>query len=110
MAATPQIVDRGAAGDLAFRIVDVTLDGNYPAGGYPLTAQQLALGLNGLIYLVLGSGSKTAGWESGWDYTNNKLQVFDSSGAASVAMHEVAPSTVLTGVVCRLLVMGKGQG
>lgn len=110
MAATPVIVDRGAAGDLFFRVVDVTLDGSYPAGGYALTPQQLGFGLNGTIYAVLGAFSKTAGWLVGWDFTNGKLQVFDGSGATSVAMHEAAAATVLTTVVARLVVMGKGQG
>jgi hypothetical protein len=110
MAASAAIVDRGAAGDLFTRIVDITLDGSYPAGGYPLTAQQLGLGTNGVILFVDGTGSKTGGWIVAWDYTNGKLQVFDGSGAANVAMHEVAAATVLTGVVARLLVWGKGQG
>jgi hypothetical protein len=57
-----------------------------------------------------GTMSKTGGWLVGWDYTNGKLQVFDSSGAASAASHEVAPATSLTGVVVRALVFGKGQG
>jgi hypothetical protein len=111
MAATPTIVDRGAAGDLFFRIVDILLDGSYPAGGYALTPQQLGLGVNGVVFMVdPGTVSKTGGWLAGWDYTNAKMQVFDGSGAASLAMHEVAPGTVLTGVIVRALVMGKGQG
>lgn len=111
MAAAANIVDRGAAGDLMFRIVDVTLDNSYPAGGYPLTPQQLGLGLNGTIFEVdPGTVSKTGGWLIGWDYTNNKLQVFDGSGLVNVAMHEVAAATNLAAVVARLLVMGKGQG
>lgn len=111
MAATPTIVDRGAAGDLAFRIVDVLLDGSYPAGGYALTPQQLGFGLNGTVYLAIGGGfSKTAGWSVGYDYTNSKLQVFDGSAAANLAMHEVAATTVLTGIIARLIVYGKGHG
>jgi hypothetical protein len=110
MAATSVIVDRGAAGDLFFRVVDVTFDGSYPAGGYALTPQQMGLGTNGVVFLVLGAISKTAGWLLGWDYTNNKLQVFDGSGVASAAQHEVAAATSLTGVVARIFVMGKGQG
>jgi hypothetical protein len=110
MAATTAIVKRGASGDLFDRLVDVTLDASYPAGGYPLTPQQLGFGLNGSIVFVDGAASKTGGWEAGWDYTNGKLQVFDSSGAASAAMHEVAPATVLTGVVVRLACKGVGQG
>jgi hypothetical protein len=111
MAATPAIVNRGAAGDLFSRIVDVTLDGSYPAGGYALTPQQLGFGLNGQILFVdAGTVSKTGGWLVGWDYTNGKLQVFDGSGAASAAMHEAGAGTVLTTVVVRLQVFGKGQG
>jgi hypothetical protein len=111
MAAAAQIVDRGAAGDLNFRIVDVTLDGNYPAGGYPLAPRDFGFGLNGTIFMIdPGTVSKTGGWLAGWDYTNNKLQVFDGSGAANVAQHEVAAATVLTGVIVRCLAFGKGVG
>lgn len=110
MAATAAIIKRGASGDLFERIVDVTLDASYPAGGYALTPQQLGFGLNGSIVLVTGATSKTAGWSAGWDYTNGKLQIFDGSGAASSAEHEVAAATVLTGVVVRLHCKGVGQG
>lgn len=111
MAASAAIVKRGAAGDMFFRIVDVTLDAAYPSGGYPLTPAQLGLGASGIPYMVdAATVSKTGGWLVGWDYTNGKLQVFDGSGAASAVMHEVAANTVLTGVVARLFVMGFGQG
>jgi hypothetical protein len=94
-----------------FRIVDVTLDGSYPAGGYPLTPAQLGLGASGQVFMVDPcTVSKTTGWLVGWDYTNAKLQVFDGSGAANAAMNQVAAATVLTGVVVRLFVMGFGQG
>lgn len=110
MAAAAAIVDRGAAGDLFTRIVDVTLDGSYPAGGYPLTPQQLGFGLNGRVFFVASDASSTGGWFVAYDYTNSKLQVFDGSGAANVVMHEVANGTVLTGVVARIMAWGKGQG
>jgi ABC-type uncharacterized transport system permease subunit len=111
VAATVAIIDRGAAGDLFFRVVDVTLDGSYPAGGYPLAAKDLGFGTNGLVYMVdPGTVSKTGGWLAGFDSTNSKLQVFDASSAVNVALHEVAAATVLTGVVVRLLAFGKGQG
>ena len=115
MAATPTVVDRGAAGDLFFRIVDVLLDGSYPnpgpTGGYALTPQQLGFGSNGTIFAVFCTMSKAAsGFLIGWDYTNGKLQVFDGSGAANALMHEVANATALSAIVARLLVFGKGQG
>lgn len=110
MAASASIVDRGAAGDLFTRVVDVTLDASYPAGGYPLTAAQLGLGTNGVVVFVDAGMSKVSGWVVAWDYTNGKLQVFDGSGAANAVSHEVAAATVLTGIVARILVWGKGQG
>jgi hypothetical protein len=111
MAASVAIVDRGAAGDLFFRVVDITLDSSYPAGGYPLTPRDFGFGTNGVIFMVdPGTFSKTGGWLVGWDYTNNKLQVFDGSGAANVVCHEVIATTVLTGVVVRAIAFGKGQG
>jgi hypothetical protein len=111
MAAAATVVDRGAFGDLFSRIVDVTLDSSYPAGGYPLASKDLGFGQNGVVFFVDGSGySKTGGWAAGWDYTNGKLQIFDASGAANAAGHEVIATTVLTGVVVRLLCLGKGQG
>jgi|SRR5215471_3427552 len=110
MAASPAIIKRGAAGDLFFRIVDITLDASYPTGGYPLTPAQFGFGQNGVIFMVDGNLSKTGGWLAAWDYTNAKLQVFDSSGAANAAQHEVAAATPLTGVVVRLIAYGQGQG
>jgi hypothetical protein len=110
MAAAATVVDRGAFGDLFSRIVDVTLDGSYPAGGYPLAAKDFGFGTNGVVFFVDGAYSKTGGWQVAWDYTNNKLQVFDASGAANAVGHEVIATTVLTGVVVRLLCLGKGQG
>src|SRR5438105_890479 len=110
MAATPTIVDRGAAGDLFIRIVDVLLDASYPAGGYALTPQQLGFGTNGTIYYVGGAMSKTAGWSVGWDYTNGKLQVFDATGLVNAAGHEIAATTNVSAVTARLFVLGKGQG
>jgi hypothetical protein len=110
MAASAAVVDRGAAGDLFTRVVDVTLDSSYPAGGYPLTAQQLGLGVNGVVMFVDAAMSKSGGWIVAWDYTNGKLQVFDGSGAANAVAHEVIATTVLTGIVARIMVWGKGQG
>lgn len=110
MAATASVVARGAAGDLFFRVVDVTLDGSYPAGGYPLAAKDLGFGTNGTIVFIDADVSKTGLWTVAWDYTNGKLQVIDGSGAANAAGHEVIATTVLTGVVARVMAWGRGQG
>lgn len=108
MSATPTVVLRGADG--VTRVVDVLLDNSYPTGGYALTAKQLGFGTNGVVYAVLGAFSKTAGWLVAWDYTNSKLQVFDSSGSASAASHEAASTTDVSAVTARLVVIGQGQG
>jgi hypothetical protein len=111
MAASVTIIDRGAAGDLFLRVVDVTLDSSYPAGGYAISPQNMGFGLNGrLIAIDPGTMSKTGGWLVGWDHTNAKLQIFDSSGAANAVSHEVIATTVLTGVVVRMTCWGQGQG
>lgn len=110
MAASQAVVDRGAAGDLFFRVVDVTLDASYPVGGYPLTPNQLGFGNNGTIVFVDLGYSKTGGWELAWDYTNSKLQVYDSSGAAGAAASQLTGGQNLTGIVARVMFWGKGQG
>jgi hypothetical protein len=110
MAATVQVIDRGAAGDLFTRIVDITLDASYPVGGYPVTPGQAGFGTNGSILFADLGYSKTGGWELAWDYTNGKLQVFDSSGAAGSAAVQLTGGQVLTGVVARVMFWGKGQG
>jgi len=110
MAASASVVSRGAAGELFFRLVDVTLDGSYPTGGYPLVPKEIGFGTNGVTSHVDGAMSKSGGWSVGYDHATGKLQVFDGSGAANVAGHEVAAATVLTGVVARLMIWGKGQG
>ena len=108
MAASTAVVLRGSDG--VSRIVDVTLDSSYPAGGYPLASKDLGFGTNGLIDMVIATMSKTGGWEVSWDYTNSKLQVFDSSGAAGAASVQLTGGQNLTGVVVRLQVYGRGQG
>src|SRR5215813_4914165 len=110
MAATVTVVRRGSSGDQFVRTVDVTCDNAYPAGGYPITPAQLGFGTNGVIDFVASALSKAGGWECGWNYTTNKLQVFDSSGAANAASVEITTATAVNGVVFRLRVYGSGQG
>ena len=81
MALGVNIVDRGSAGDLNFRVVDLTCDNSYPSGGYPLTAQALGFGGSGVIYAVQPQGVKN-GRLVEWDQANSKIMIRDSSGAA----------------------------
>src|SRR6516165_11339243 len=80
---------RFSVGDLTARIVDVTLDASYAAGGYTLTPQQMGFGLNGVLYLVLPTPCAD-GFLTEWDEAASKLKIRDSSGAAGAATPEVA--------------------
>jgi len=109
MALSSSIVDRGAFGDLFFRVVDITLDNAYAAGGWQLTAALLGFGTNGVVYGVIPFSDATGRFVS-WDRTANKLMVRDASGAANAASPEITTLTQMNGVILRVLAFGKGQG
>lgn len=109
MALGYNIVGRGTFGDLFVRVVDVTLDNTYPAGGWPLSAQSLGFGANGVILGVIPFSDGTGRFVS-WDRAANKLMVRDASGAANAASPEITTVAQMNAVVIRCLVLGKGQG
>lgn len=109
MALSYNIVGRGTVGDMFVRIVDITLDNSYAAGGWQLTAQQLGFGANGTILAVMPFNDVT-GRLLFWDRATNKLVCRDASGAANAATPEITTLTQMSGVVCRCVVYGKGQG
>jgi hypothetical protein len=108
--ATPAVVDRGSAGDLNFRIVDITLSGSdYAAGGWTITPQALGFGANGVIY-QLEVGPK-GGFLFEWNQATGKLMARDSSGGVGAATPETANSlAALNGIVIRGIAWGKGHG
>jgi hypothetical protein len=109
MAITCAVRRRFAAGDLSVRIVDVTLDNAYSAGGYTLAPKDMGFGTNGQIVFVLGGPCD--GFLTEWDEAASKLKVRDSSGTAGTATPEVANSlAALNGTVVRLMALGIGQG
>lgn len=110
MALAYSVVSRGNdGGELSQRVVDVTLDAAYAAGGYALSTQSLGLGSNGVIKHVVGG--VFGGFLVEWDFTNNKLKVRDASGLAGAASPEVPNNDAnINGVVARLVVFGTGQG
>jgi hypothetical protein len=103
------IVDRGAAGDLFYRVVDITMDNNYPAGGWPIAPKDVGLGNNGVIFFVHAMGM-ISGRGMEWDQTNKKLMVRDFSGAANAATPEITTVAQMAGIVARVIAWGKGQG
>jgi len=111
MALTYSVVRRGSIGDLNYRIVDVTLDAAYAAGGYALSPQQMGFGSNGSILFVLISGGGADGFLTEWDETNTRLKVRDSSGGVGAATPEVANALAgLNGVKVRVFALGVGHG
>jgi len=110
MALGYSIVDRGAAGDLFFRVVDITMDNSYPSGGWAVTPLALGFGSNGVIFGVIPLGGAKAGRLLEWDQVNLKLMVRDASGAANAATPEITTVTQMNNQVLRVLAIGKGQG
>jgi hypothetical protein len=105
------IVRRGTFGDLAYRIVDITLDAAYAAGGYSLTPQSMGFGSNGTILFVLVSGGGPDGFFAEWDETGAKLKFRDASGGVGAATPEVANNLAgLNAVKVRVMALGIGHG
>jgi hypothetical protein len=100
---------RASIGDMFVRIVDVTLDNAYAAGGITLSPQQMGFGLNGTVLFVLAG--PVDGFLTEWDESTSKLKVRDASGAAGTATPEVANNlAALSGAVVRVMALGTGQG
>lgn len=111
MALTYAIKRRGAEGDLAIRIVDVTLGaGDYLAGGYALSAQGMGFGSNGTVYFV-AAPAVAGGFLLEWVPSTGKLMIRDASGGVGAASPEVANAlAALNGLVIRVLAFGIGHG
>jgi hypothetical protein len=110
MALTYSIIGRGSIGNLGIRVVDITLDNAYAAGGWALTAKDLGFGTNGQVLGVIPMGGAEQGRILEWDQANNKLLVRDASGAANAASPEITTLTQMNGFVCRVVVLGIGSG
>jgi hypothetical protein len=108
MAAVAAIKKRMQAGDLQIRVVDITLDNSYPAGGWALTPQQLGLGLNGVVWFVLLP--ELNGFSYEWDYVNNKLVSKWGGGANAANANYTTAGAAQNGFVVRAMVFGTGAG
>lgn len=108
MAVVAALKKRMQAGELQIRVVDLTLDNNYPVGGWPVTPQQLGLGTNGQVwYMVL---PELNGYSFEWDYINNKLKALQGGGAAAPNAVLAGASAVLNAAVLRCVAFGYGNG
>lgn len=85
------------------KIVDITTDASYAAGGYALTARSCGVGrIDGLDWV---GGS--AGFVPVWNPATSKLMFFKTGSATSAALLEAANNEAgLNGVVWRFAVHG----
>ena len=128
-AATPGDSDNGFL-NITWRAVDVTLDNNYPSGGYPISLSDL--GMARMFGVIVNHPS---GFVFEFDHANNKLKAFrlqllghthtentaaaytqnattgavNSAGLTGSLVEVTGGSTVLNGVVVRLFVMGQSD-
>ncbi len=95
-------IDLDSRRDLGQTTVDVTLDGSYPANGYPLS--NAGLGMMDKPDSVQANTSSVQGVIGMWDKTNNKLKMF--KGAAGLLV-ECAAGDISSANVITLEVTGR---
>lgn len=81
--------------------VILTFAVSYPTGGEPLTARDLGLGE--IRQLIVDQGED--GLVAKYDYTNEKLQLFESAGVNGPLL-EVGNGSNQSGVVVRVTAIG----
>jgi hypothetical protein len=85
-----------------WRVVDITMDTDYPSGGWPLAASDFKL--NGII-AVLPCGQED-GYVPVWDRSASKLVMYEA-GADGAALDECAVGEdALTSKIVTCLVVG----
>lgn len=93
------------AGSRVAKVVRLTLDTDYAAGGYALTAATLGLSA---IHVVLAN--PTGGFILEYDYTNSKMKVLtgDNDAGADGPLVEVADGlNAIDTLTARVLVIGE---
>jgi hypothetical protein len=110
MALAYNVVGRGSIGDLFVRVVDITLDAAYAAGGYTLSTLSAGFGTNGTVLAIIPCGV-LPGFLPEFVPATGKLRIRDASGGVGAATPEVANNLAgLNGLVLRAVVLGRGQG
>jgi len=94
----------GVMGNMRYRIVTVTLSSSYPTNGESLTATDL--GFERIAMVVVGSDANTGGYIPQYDYTAEKLLMYEA-GADAAQLDEVANTTDLSAEVVRIAVYGR---
>lgn len=91
------------------RIYDVLLDNSYPAGGWPISPDDVGLlaivGIEPIGGSLSNGAAQTTLTVLAWDTATSKLQAFES-GAANAALAEKNEATGLNTTVARLRAIG----
>jgi hypothetical protein len=92
-----------ATGGNRFKVVDITLDTDYPAGGWPIAATDVGLTRN-----IKGIWpGQVAGFLLAWDKANSKLLAYcTGAGNAQILAEAAAGENGLAGLICTALVIG----
>lgn len=92
------------------RIVEITLDNNYPTNGWPITAKDLGFGSSAVLeFLSLGSMLTTNGYFLVWDQANGKLKAYQCAGAGAAATELANNASVLNTIKIQVRAVASGQ-
>lgn len=94
-------------GDRRVRFFTVTWDSSYATGGESLTAGDV--GLQRIDFLVAEPAAASAGTSAHvvkYDYTNSKLQAFETGAAVDSPLKEATAAADLSATPCRIMVVG----
>jgi hypothetical protein len=81
------------------RLVPITFDSSYPAGGEPFVPRDFELDRVDHIECEVAFGSSTTAYVVRADHANSKLQLYNSNGAAPAAFLETATANQSATVV-----------
>jgi len=105
MAATFASVERRP--DLGRTITDMTCDGSYPAGGYPLVNASLGLlGSPKSVQCSYKHATATSSNVADWIPSTNKVLITESGTAVSAPLVECVAGDITTSHVVRLTAYG----
>lgn len=106
---TPVKGTESEQGRVRERIYDVLLDNSYPAGGWPVSPDDVGLltivGLEAIGSAASNGAAQTTLTVFAWDFATNKIQAFES-GAANAPLAEKNEATGLNTTVVRIRAVG----
>ncbi len=80
MAATVNVLETLVLGNRYGKIVEVTADTSYPAGGYPIGIESFGFAVSVDLVIPGPASDGTKLYIAEWDYTNRKLKFYYPQG------------------------------